>query len=112
MTIYQGRSGDAIAGYAYCYFKVAKNGETVKPHFLFFLDGMTTNEVVVKRNTDQQAAMIAQVRSSNAFQQRQERLRKKRKLKEEVEAEEHKMFSEDEGGPRGTNHSGDEGGDY
>jgi hypothetical protein len=50
LTLYQGRSCDALASYAYCYLK--EKGGTMQPYFLFFTDGLTTDEVLVRKSQD------------------------------------------------------------
>lgn len=52
---------------------------------LYFLDGLTTEEVIVRRSNEQQAHLVAQARAQNQFQQRKERVRKKRELRESRE---------------------------
>jgi hypothetical protein len=61
-----GRTGDASAAYAYCYMK--DKGETTRPHFMFFLDGLTTDELNFRKSHDNNPALIASGR--NAYKER------------------------------------------
>lgn len=90
LRIFTGRSGDASAAYAYCYMK--ERGDQVRPHFMFFLDGLTTDVIFVRKSTENSASLIASGR--NAYKERVEQMRKIRKLKEEVER--NPLFSDDE----------------
>lgn len=57
LRIFTGRSGDAAAAYAYCYMK--ERGDAVRPHFMFFLDGLTTDELFIRKSTENSASLIA-----------------------------------------------------
>ena len=45
VTIYQGRSEDPESGYTYLVWK--EEEEVKQPYFLYFLDGLTTDELVI-----------------------------------------------------------------
>ena len=60
VTIYQGKSADALSGYAYRFFH-----KGVTQRFLLFLDGLTKAETIVRRSTEQQAALVATNRQSS-----------------------------------------------
>lgn len=64
VKLYQGKSGDALAGYAYCYHKIRED-LSKRPLFLFFQDGLTTDEDITKRSTEQQAALVAANRTNS-----------------------------------------------
>ena len=49
LTIYQGRSENPLAGYAYSYLKEVETGGT-QTLFMYFLDGMTINETLIETN--------------------------------------------------------------
>lgn len=77
LKIYTGRSGDAASAYAYCYLKEKADGQLV-PHFLFFLDGLTTDEVYVRKSTESHPSAPLIASGRNAYKERMEEKRKLR----------------------------------
>ena len=47
LTIYQGRSENPLAGYAYSYLKEVETGGT-QTLFMYFLDGITIDETLIE----------------------------------------------------------------
>ena len=72
LKVYQGKSGDALAGYAYNFHKEGK--------FLLFLDGLVINDPIVRKSTEEPVSIAAASRSS--IRERQEKLRDERLKRE------------------------------